>query len=86
MYSLCAFISTKPNNPTRTWIGKKDLIRLRRKLRSNIVLVIDDADFEYVTEKDDSSVLKLFSKSKNVVDTRTFSKLYGLAGVRVGWG
>ena len=75
-----------PNNPTGTCIGKKDLIRLRRKLRSNILLVIDDAYFEYVNEKDYSSGLKLFSKSKNVVVTRTFSKIYGLAGLRVGWG
>jgi len=53
-----------PNNPTGTYIGKKDLIRLRRKLRSNILLVIDDAYFEYVNGKDYSSGLKLFSNSK----------------------
>ncbi len=75
-----------PNNPTGTYVGKKDLIRLRKKLRSNILLVIDDAYFEYVNKKDYSSGLKLFSKSKNVVITRTFSKIYGLAGLRVGWG
>ena len=75
-----------PNNPTGTYVVKKDLIRLRRKLRSNILLVIDDAYFEYVNEKDYSSGLKLFSNSKNVVITRTFSKVYGLAGLRVGWG
>ena len=75
-----------PNNPTGTYISKKDLIFLRKKLRSNILLVVDDAYFEYVKQKDFSSALKLFSNFKNVVATRTFSKIYGLAGLRVGWG
>ena len=75
-----------PNNPTGTYIGKKDLIRLRKKLRNNILLVVDDAYWEYVNKKDYSSGLKLFFNSKNVVITRTFSKIYGLAGLRVGWG
>jgi len=75
-----------PNNPTGTYVSRKDLLFLRKKLRSNILLVVDDAYFEYVKEKDYSSALKLFSKFKNVVITRTFSKIYGLAGLRVGWG
>ena len=50
------------------------------------MLVLDDAYFEYVKKKDYQSGLDLFSKSKNVVVTRTFSKIYGLAGLRVGWG
>ena len=75
-----------PNNPTGTYIKKKELIFLRKKLRSNILLVIDDAYFEYVKKKDYSSGLKLFFNSRNVVVTRTFSKIYGLAGLRIGWG
>jgi histidinol-phosphate aminotransferase len=75
-----------PNNPTSTYIDKKKLLFLRKKLRSSILLVIDDAYFEYVKQKDYSSGLKLFSNFKNVVITRTFSKIYGLAGLRVGWG
>ena len=75
-----------PNNPTGTYINKKDLLFLRKKLKSNILLVVDDAYFEYVKQKDYSSALKLFSNLKNVVITRTFSKIYGLAGLRVGWG
>ena len=75
-----------PNNPTGTYINKKDLLLLRKKLRSNILLVVDDAYFEYVKQKNYSSALKLFSNDKNVVITRTFSKVYGLAGLRVGWG
>ena len=74
------------NNPTGTYVAKKDLLFLRKKLRSNILLVVDDAYFEYVKQKNYSSALKLFSNFKNVVMTRTFSKIYGLAGLRVGWG
>ncbi len=75
-----------PNNPTGTYIPKKELIYLRKKLRSNILLVVDDAYFEYLKQKDYLSGLRLFSKDKNVLVTRTFSKAYGLAGLRVGWG
>ena len=75
-----------PNNPTGTFINKIELKNLRKKLRNDILLVIDDAYFEYVKQKDYSSGLKLFSKYKNVLITRTFSKIYGLAGLRVGWG
>lgn len=75
-----------PNNPTGTYINRFDLINLRKKIRSNILLVVDDAYYEYVKDKNYSSGLKLFSKSRNVLVTRTFSKLYGLAGLRVGWG
>jgi|TARA_B110000881_G_C18568607_1_gene514268 histidinol-phosphate aminotransferase len=75
-----------PNNPTGTYLNKKDIINLRKKLRSDILLVVDDAYFEYVKKKDYSSGLSLFSKRKNVIVTRTFSKIYGLAGLRIGWG
>ena len=75
-----------PNNPTGTIVDKKDLLRLRKKLRSNILLVVDDAYFEYVKDKNYLPGMKLFSNSKNVIVTRTFSKIYGLAGLRVGWG
>ena len=75
-----------PNNPTGTFINKIELKNLRKKLRNNILLVIDDAYFEYVQQRNYSSGLKLFSKYKNVLITRTFSKIYGLAGLRVGWG
>ena len=75
-----------PNNPTGTYIPKKELLFLRKKLRSDILLVVDDAYFEYVKNKDYLSGLKTFTNFKNVVMTRTFSKIYGLAGLRVGWG
>jgi len=75
-----------PNNPTGTYITKKEVMHLRKKLRNDILLVIDDAYSEYLNEKDYLPGLKLFSKYKNVLVTRTFSKVYGLAGLRVGWG
>jgi len=75
-----------PNNPTGTYVIKKEILRLRKKLRSDILLVVDDAYFEYINFKDYECGLKLFSKFKNVIVTRTFSKIYGLAGLRIGWG
>ena len=75
-----------PNNPTGTYIKKNELLLLRKKLKNNILLVVDDAYFEYVKQKDYLSALKIFKNYKNVVMTRTFSKIYGLAGLRVGWG
>ena len=75
-----------PNNPTGTMISRAKLLRLRKMLKSNILLVVDDAYFEYVKNKNYSSGIELFSNSKNVIITRTFSKIYGLAGLRVGWG
>ena len=66
-----------PNNPTGTILNKKELLELRKKLRSNILLVIDDAYFEYVKNKNYLSGMKLFYNSKNVIVTRTFSKIYG---------
>jgi len=75
-----------PNNPTGTIIDKTELLELRKKLRKSILLVVDDAYFEYVKNKKYSSGLNLFSNYKNVIITRTFSKIYGLASLRIGWG
>ena len=75
-----------PNNPTGTYLKKNELIQLRKKLRSDILLVVDDAYDEYIQKKDYVSGLKLFNKSKNVIILRTFSKIYGLAALRIGWG
>ena len=75
-----------PNNPTGTYLKKNELTQLRKKLRSNILLVVDDAYDEYIKKKDYASGLKLFSESKNVIILRTFSKIYGLAALRIGWG
>ena len=75
-----------PNNPTGTYISKKELLDLRKKLRQNVLLVVDDAYFEYMLNKDYKSGLDLFKNKNNVFILRTFSKIYGLAALRVGWG
>mgnify|MGYP003689078833 FL=1 len=75
-----------PNNPTGTYLTKLELIELRKKLRKNILLVLDDAYFEYMKNNDYKSSLELFKNKDNVIIIRTFSKIYGLASLRVGWG
>jgi len=75
-----------PNNPTGTYLKKLELLELRKKLKKNILLVLDDAYFEYMKNKDYRSSLELFKNKDNVVVIRTFSKIYGLASLRVGWG
>ena len=75
-----------PNNPTGTYISKKQLLELRKKLNSRILLVVDDAYFEYMLNRDYKPGLELFKKKSNVFILRTFSKIYGLASLRVGWG
>ena len=75
-----------PNNPTGTYLDRNQMLELRKKLRSDILLVVDDAYCEYIEDPDFSSGIELFSKSQNVLITRTFSKIHGLAGLRIGWG
>ncbi len=75
-----------PNNPTATYLSALELKSLRERLRSNILLVVDDAYEEYMLNKDFKSGLRLFKNKSNVFILRTFSKIYGLASLRVGWG
>jgi len=75
-----------PNNPTGTYLSKNEMLDLRKKLRPNILLVVDDAYFEFINFDNFKSGLDLFKDSANVLVTRTFSKIYGLAGLRLGWG
>ena len=75
-----------PNNPTGTYLTNKELIELRKKLSSRILLVVDDAYFEYMVNKDYTSGLEIFKNKKNVFILRTFSKIHGLASLRIGWG
>ena len=75
-----------PNNPTGTYLTKKEVLNLRKKLNKKILLVIDDAYAEYMKNKDYLSGLDLFKNKDNVFVLRTFSKMFGLASLRVGWG
>ncbi|MFV1993367.1 MAG: histidinol-phosphate transaminase, partial [Acidiferrobacterales bacterium] len=75
-----------PNNPTGTWVDRISLQAFLEKLPANIIVVLDEAYFEYVTETDYPDGLTLLQDFPNVIVTRTFSKAYGLAGLRVGYG
>tara|TARA_B100001059_G_C17758695_1_gene541494 strand:- start:173 stop:1258 length:1086 start_codon:yes stop_codon:yes gene_type:complete len=75
-----------PNNPTGTYLDKFELIYLRKKLRKDILLVVDDAYAEYMKNSDYKSGLELFKNKQNVFILRTFSKIYGLSSLRIGWG
>ncbi len=73
-----------PANPTGTMVADRELTRLATNLPDHVLLVLDGAYAEYAEGFDGSA--KLVSRCDNVVMTRTFSKLYGLGGLRVGWG
>ena len=74
-----------PNKPTGTYVSKDDVRRLHAGLPKNVLLVIDAAYAEYVSRNDYESGVELVDQAENVVMTRTFSKIYGLGGLRLGW-
>ena len=74
-----------PNNPTGTYLPFDEVKRLHAGLPPNVLLVLDAAYAEYVRRNDYASGLELVATSDNVVMTRTFSKIYGLASLRLGW-
>ena len=74
-----------PNNPTGTYLPLSEVKRLRNGLREDIVLVLDGAYAEYVREDDYEAGFELVATRHNVVITHTFSKIYGLAALRLGW-
>lgn len=75
-----------PNNPTGTYIPLAELKRLRDGLPSNVLLVVDEAYVEYATAQDYESAASLVETTPNTVVLRTFSKAYGLPGLRIGFG
>lgn len=75
-----------PNNPTGTYTPKHEIARLHAGLRDDILLVIDHAYAEYIDGDDDDGGMALAANARNVLVTRTFSKMYGLAAERIGWG
>ena len=74
-----------PNNPTGTYLPFEEVRRLHAALPRHVLLVIDAAYAEYVRRNDYESGIELVSSSQNVVMTRTFSKVHGLGGMRIGW-
>lgn len=74
-----------PNNPTGTWLHRDALYAFLRDLPSRVILVLDEAYTEYVTEADYPDATQWLARFPNLIVTRTFSKAYGLASLRVGY-
>jgi histidinol-phosphate aminotransferase len=74
-----------PNNPTGTYVPFDEVKRLHKSLPPHVLLVLDAAYAEYVQRNDYESGIELVATTDNVVMTRTFSKIYGLAALRLGW-
>lgn len=75
-----------PNNPTGTMNTKEEFDRLMRKIRDGILVVVDEAYYEYVTDTEYADSFKYFRGKRDILILRTFSKIYGLAGLRIGYG
>ena len=74
-----------PNNPTGTYLSRDQLVKLMNSISKNIIVVIDGAYVEYVQKDDYDKGFSLTDEYENIILTRTFSKTYGLAALRVGW-
>lgn len=74
-----------PNNPTGTYLPFEEVRRLHAGLPKHVLLILDAAYAEYVRKNDYEAGIELVSSAQNAVMTRTFSKIYGLAGLRLGW-
>ncbi len=74
-----------PNNPTGSYLNEKELWRLVKGLPKHVVLVLDMAYAEYATAADYPDAIKLVNEFDNVIMMRTFSKAYGIPGLRLGW-
>ena len=79
-------VVANPNNPTGTYIPASEMARLRKGLPDDVLLVIDAAYAEYVGRDDYADGAAMVEAADNVVMTRTFSKIFGLGGMRLGWG
>ncbi len=75
-----------PNNPTGTIVRRKDVDKFLRGLPEKVIVVFDEAYCEYVKDRAYPDTLSMVREGKNVVCLRTFSKIYGLAGLRIGYG
>ena len=74
-----------PNNPTGSFLPGDELARLHSGLPGDVLLVVDQAYAEFLAPEDDDGGMALAAAQENVLVTRTFSKIYGLAGERIGW-
>jgi len=74
-----------PNNPTGTYTNENDFKRLMQSVPSHVLVIVDEAYSEYIAKTDYPDALKYLSEYPNLVITRTFSKIYGLAALRLGY-
>ncbi|MHB9052544.1 MAG: histidinol-phosphate transaminase [Thermoleophilia bacterium] len=81
-----AVFLTNPHNPTGAYLAAADIAAFAAGLPADCALILDEAYNEYVEEPDSQGGLDLFASNTNVILTRTFSKIYGLCGLRVGYG
>ncbi len=75
-----------PNNPTGTWVEQQALLELLRSLPPGVIVVLDEAYLEYARQPGDADAVRWLAEFPNLVIVRTFSKAYGLASLRVGYG
>jgi len=75
-----------PDNPAGTYVTHKELAGFLKKVSRKVLVFIDEAYYEFAVERDYPDTLKLLKTHKNLIITRTFSKMYGLAGLRIGYG
>jgi histidinol-phosphate aminotransferase len=75
-----------PNNPTGTAVGQADVDALMARIPGHVIVVFDEAYYEYVRLSDFPDSLKYVAQGRHVIVLRTFSKIYGLAGLRIGYG
>lgn len=75
-----------PNNPTGTYNSESEIRRFMERVPEDVLVVLDEAYYEYVTASDYPDSISLLSQYKNLVILRTFSKIYGLASLRIGYG
>ncbi len=74
-----------PNNPTGTYLNKTEIASFLKKIPKHVLIVFDEAYFEYVEENNFPALIPLIKKNNNIIILRTFSKIYGLAGLRIGY-
>lgn len=75
-----------PNNPTGTLLGKNELLAFLRKVPEHVLVVLDEAYDEYLSAAHKSEAISWLAEFNNLIISRTFSKAYGLAGLRIGFG
>lgn len=84
--NTCILFLTNPHNPAGTNITKEEFENVMDKISSDVLIVMDEAYYEYLSEEDKIDTVAYTKKYSNLINLRTFSKAYGLAGLRIGYG